>query len=201
MKKFASTGLIAGAILFGVASCNQEQGAVEEAQETNEQRAEDTAMEDQMTNMSDFMTKAASSNMLEVQAGQLAQQKGLMQEVKSYGQMMVTDHQKAGDQMKQLAQQKNIVLPDSMSQEHMEQLEELRNANGAEFDNQYIDLMVSSHENTVSLFEDASNDIEDQEVKSFATTMLPALRQHLDRARQLNDSMDNTTNAGTPREQ
>ncbi|ARS37184.1 DUF4142 domain-containing protein [Pontibacter actiniarum] len=191
MKKIASTGLILSAFLFGMASCNQEQGAVEEAQQTNEQQVEDTAMEDQMTNISDFMTKAASSNMLEIQSGQLAQEKGQMQEVKDFGQMMVTEHQKASEQMKQLAQQKNIVLPDSMSQEHMDKLQNLRDKTGNEFDQAYMDLMVSSHENTVSLFEDAANNIEDQEVKSFADATLPTLRQHLDRAKQIQNNVNN----------
>lgn len=190
MKKIASTGLILSAFLFGMASCNQEQGAVEEAQQTNEQQVEGTAMEDQMTNISDFMTKAASSNMLEIQSGQLAQEKGQMQEVKDFGQMMVTDHQKASEQMKQLAQQKNIVLPDSMSQEHMDKLQNLRDKTGNEFDQAYMDLMVSSHENTVSLFEDAANNIEDQEVKSFADATLPTLRQHLDRAKQIQNNVN-----------
>lgn len=203
MKKLASTGLIIGAFLFGMASCNQQQGAVEKAQETNEQVAEGTAVEDQMTNLSDFMTKAASGGMLEVEAGRLAQEKGQNQEVKNFGEMMVTDHTKANDQLKQLAQQKNVVLPDSMSQEHMDQLQNLRDQTGAEFDQAYMDLMVSSHEETVSLFEDASNNLEDQEVKSFASSTLPTLRQHLDRANQLDETVSNagSANAGTPTEQ
>ncbi|MFD1187104.1 DUF4142 domain-containing protein [Pontibacter rugosus] len=191
MKKIASTGLMLGAFIFGMASCSQEQGAVEEAQEVNEQQAEGTAMEDQMTNLSDFMTKAASSNMLEIQAGQLAQQKGQMQEVKDYGQMMVTDHQKASDKMMQLAQQKNVVLPDSMSQAHMDKMQELRDKTGRDFDQAYMDLMVSSHEETISLFEDASNNLEDAEVKSFASSTLPTLRQHLDRAKQIQTNVNN----------
>ena len=44
MKKNASTGMLLAAFLFGITSCNQEQGAVEEAQEANEEMADDTAM-------------------------------------------------------------------------------------------------------------------------------------------------------------
>ncbi|MDX5480870.1 MAG: DUF4142 domain-containing protein [Hymenobacteraceae bacterium] len=187
MKKIASTGLLLGAFLFGVASCNQQQGAVEEAQEVNEQRAEGTAMEDRMVDQSEFMTKAASNSMLEVEAGRLAQERGQMQEVKDYGQMMVTDHTNANDQLRQLAQQKNITLPDSMGQDHRDQLQNLRDKTGQEFDQQYMDLMVSSHEDAVSMFEDAANNMQDPDVKNFASTTLPKLREHLDRARQLDE--------------
>lgn len=189
MKKIASTGLFLAALFFGVASCNQQQGAVEEAQETNEQMAEGTEMEDQMTEQSDFMTKAASNSMLEVEAGKLAQQKARNQDVKNYGQMMVTDHTDANKKLMSLAQQKNIVLPDSMSQDHMDKMQNLRDKTGAEFDKAYMDLMVSSHEDAVSMFEDASNNMQDAEIKTFAGNTLPKLREHLDRAKQLNDKV------------
>jgi putative membrane protein len=202
MKNIAKTGFILGAFLFGMASCNQQGGAVEEAQETNEQQFEDTAMEDQKTDQSEFMTQAASSGMLEVEAGKLAQEKGQNQAVKDYAAMMVKDHTQANQELKKLASQLNITLPDSMSQEHMDQMQSLRDATGAEFDQEYADLMVSSHEEAVSLFEDASNNLENAEAKNFATTTLPKLQQHLDQANQLDQKVGgNNTNAGTPTNQ
>ncbi|RAU84125.1 DUF4142 domain-containing protein [Pontibacter arcticus] len=200
MKRIAFTGIIASAFLFGTVACNQDQGAVEDAQETNEQMAEDTPMEDVKIDQSDFMTRAASSSMLEIEAGKLAQEKGMSQQVKDYGKKMVADHTKASTDMKALAAKKSVVLPDSMSNEHMEKLNDLREKTGAEFDESYADLMVSSHEEAVSLFEDASNNQEDAEVKTFATTTLPVLRQHLDHAKKLDESMNKgNDNASTPR--
>lgn len=190
MKKIVSTGFLASALLFGVASCNQEQGAVEEAQETNEQMAEDTQMEDQMTELSDFMTKAASGGMMEVELGRMAQEKAQSQEVKDFGQMMVNDHSKVNDQLKQLAQQKNIMLPDSMGEKHMEHVNELREKTGAEFDKAYMELMVEDHQEDVDTFQNAADNLQDAEVKSFASSTVTTLQQHLDRAKQINDKMN-----------
>ena len=190
MKKIVSAGLLASAFLFGTASCNQEQGAVEEAQETNEQMAEDTQMEDQMAELSDFMTKAASGGMMEVELGRMAQEKGQSQEVKDFGQMMVNDHSKVNDQLKQLAQQKNIMLPDSMGEKHMEQVNELREKTGAEFDKAYMELMVEDHQEDVDMFQNAANNMQDAEVRNFASTTVTTLQQHLDRAKQINDMMN-----------
>lgn len=181
--------MLLAAVLFGAASCSQQQGPVEEAQEVNEQQAEGTPIEDQITEQSEFMTQAASSNMLEIEAGKLAQERGQMQEVKDYGQMMVKDHTNASNQLKQLAQQHNIVLPDSMSQDHQQQLQKLRDQKGKAFDQQYMDLMVNSHEETVKLFENASNNMQDTVIQNFATSTLPILRQHLDRARTLDQKI------------
>ncbi len=190
MKTLASTGLLIGALLFGTAACNQEKGAVEEAQDVNEQRADDTAMEDEMTDMSDFMTKAASGGMMEVELGKLAAQKAQSKEVKDFGNMMVTDHTKVNEELKKLAQQKNIMLPDSMSESHMDHVKELRDKTGADFDKAYMDLMVSDHEGDVDMFQSAADEMQDPEVKNFATTTVVSLRQHLDRAKQVKDMVN-----------
>ncbi|MBC5774427.1 DUF4142 domain-containing protein [Pontibacter sp. KCTC 32443] len=189
MKKIASTGLIACALLFSL-SCNQKQEPVEEAQEANEEVAEGTEMEDEMTDMSDFMTKAASGGMMEVELGKMAQEKGQHKDVKSFGQMMVTDHTKANTELKALAGTKNITLPDSMSKDHMDHVSELRQKTGAEFDKAYMDMMVSDHEEDVQLFEDAAQNLQDPEAKSFASKTVPVLRKHLDRAKQVKDMVD-----------
>src|SRR4051794_17400524 len=58
-----------------------------------------------------FFNEAASGGMMEVQLGQLARDKGQTQDVKDFGSRMVTDHTKANDELKQLAQQKNWPMP------------------------------------------------------------------------------------------
>ena len=55
--------------------------------------------------------KAAEGGMAEVELGQLAADKATSDEVKKFGQRMVTDHGKANDELKSLAQQKNITIP------------------------------------------------------------------------------------------
>src|SRR3954453_6181141 len=61
-----------------------------------------------------FMDTAAQGGMAEVELGQLAQQNAQSQQVKDFGQRMVTDHSKANDQLKQLAAQKGVSLPTSL---------------------------------------------------------------------------------------
>jgi len=200
MRKIATTGLLACAFLLGTVACNQNKDSVEQAQDQNEQAAENTAtadenMEERKVDQSDFMTKAASNSMLEVEAGRLAEKSAQNAEVKKFAAMMVKDHTNANSEMKKLAQKKSIVLPDSMSQDNMSDLKDLRDKKGADFDRDYMDLMVSSHEETVRMFEDASENLEDTEVKSFATTTLPKLREHLEQARKTRDALGNNTGA------
>src|SRR5690349_17575985 len=62
-----------------------------------------------------FLDKAAQGGKAEVELGQLAQQKASSDDVKKFGERMVTDHSKANDQLQQLAAQKGITLPDKLN--------------------------------------------------------------------------------------
>src|SRR6185369_11802240 len=56
---------------------------------------------------------------------------------------------------------------------------------GTEFDREYIPMTLDDHEDDVALFEKEAKGGSDVEVKSFAATGLPKLREHLSRAQQI----------------
>ena len=51
----------------------------------------------------DFVTKAAQAGLAEVRLGQLAGEKSAAANIKAFGQRMVSDHTKAGEELKTLA--------------------------------------------------------------------------------------------------
>ena len=53
-----------------------------------------------------FMKKAAKGGMMEVAMGKLADQNGQSEDVKSFGKRMVTDHSKANEELKSIAEKK-----------------------------------------------------------------------------------------------
>lgn len=59
-----------------------------------------------------FLQRLHHANKTEIELGQLAQQKATDNNVKQYGQMMVTDHTKADQQLQAYAQKKGIQLSD-----------------------------------------------------------------------------------------
>src|SRR6266513_3408145 len=58
-----------------------------------------------------FMKKAARGGMMEVATGRLAEQNAKSEDVKSFGKRMVTDHSKANDELKSIAEKKGVKLP------------------------------------------------------------------------------------------
>ena len=126
-----------------------------------------------------FYKNAAEGGMFEVDAGNLAQQKGNSQAVKDFGAMMVTDHSAANDKLKALAATKNITLPTSASIGQMATKTKLDVLSGDTFDKSYIKSQVKAHRETIALFKKEVASGQDADAKAFATATLPTLKAHL----------------------
>ena len=126
-----------------------------------------------------FVQKAAVGGMAEVEAGNLAQQKGASGAVKEFGAKMVTDHTKANDELKQIAGGKSMTVPGEPDAAHKQAKASLEAKSGASFDRAYKEQMLKDHKATIALFEKESKSGSDAELKAFATKTLPDLREHL----------------------
>jgi putative membrane protein len=126
-----------------------------------------------------FYKKAAEGGISEVEAGNLAQQKGNSAAVKDFGSMMVKDHSAANDKLKALAATKSIDLPTSSSIGQMATKAKLEVLSGDTFDKSYIKGQVKAHRETIALFKKESTSGQDSDAKAFATATLPTLRAHL----------------------
>ena len=126
-----------------------------------------------------FLKEAASGGMTEVQFGELAKTKGTDQSVKTFGERMVTDHQKANDELKQIASSKGATIPSEVSHSERTSIDKLQKATGAEFDKEFARAMVKDHKKDVKDFKDAVDDVKDPELKAFAQKTLGTLQEHL----------------------
>lgn len=134
----------------------------------------------------DTVTKIAQANMAEIQAGQMAAQKGTSSEVKSFANQMVSDHGKAGDELKSLASNKAVTLPAETDAEHKAAADKLsKTAAGLSFDRAYMEAMVKDHEKAASVFEKTSKDAKDPDLKNWASKTLPTIQNHLKMAKDL----------------
>jgi putative membrane protein len=137
----------------------------------------------------EFMTKAAIGGMAEVMMGQMASTKGTDAGVKAFGNRMVTDHSKANDELKALAQSKNITLPSEIGPEEKALRDRLMKLSGPAFDQAYMKAMVSDHVTDVNEFKMESKSGKDPEVKAWAAKTLPTLEEHLKMARDANGTV------------
>jgi len=130
-----------------------------------------------------FMMKAAEGGMMEVQAGQIATQKG-DDTVKAFGQKMITDHTANNKQLAALAEQKGVTVPTELPAKDQAMLTKMKGLSGEKFDTAYLKSQVSGHEKMLKLMETEEKTTKDPDLKSFATSTKAVVQEHLDMAKQ-----------------
>ena len=131
----------------------------------------------------DFVYKAFIGNQFEIESSQLAVTQSMRPEVKDFAQMMIADHTKIGDTLKQTlaASKLDLLPPKSLDKEHQETLDGLKSASASMFDNLYIQAQTDAHEEAVSMFVNYAQDGDNDNLKQFAANTLPTLERHLEK--------------------
>jgi putative membrane protein len=127
----------------------------------------------------DFILAAAQGGMTEVKLGELAATNGMRDDIKKFGQMMVKDHTAINDDLKALAAQKGVTLPDSLDAKHQAMVDKMTALTGSEFDNAYINAMIKAHQKDAKAFKAESAATQDTDIKSFLDKSIPVVEAHL----------------------
>lgn len=127
-----------------------------------------------------FMTEAAGAGMYEVEVSKLVADHSENADLKSFAQMLITDHTAANTELMGIAQTKNVSLPPTMPKSKQSEIDKLAKLKGDAFDKAFIQQAgLKAHREAVSLFDGESKSGKDADVKGFATKILPKLREHL----------------------
>src|SRR5687768_12501719 len=94
----------------------------------------------------EFVEKMGQVNLAEVKLGQLAAQRASNAQVKQFAGRMVSDHQKANAELKQIASKMAVQIPAELDAKHQELHDRLSKMKGPEFDKEYMQAMVDGHQ-------------------------------------------------------
>ena len=137
----------------------------------------------------EFVNKAATGGLAEVELGRIAAQRAARPSVRSFGERMVTDHGRSSEQLASLARSKGIEVPTALEPSQQAMRDRLSGLSGNDFDRDYMSEMVRDHTEDIALFERAAETSTDPDLKAWATRSLPMLREHLALARQVNSEV------------
>jgi len=129
-----------------------------------------------------FAENAAAGGLAEVALGQLALHNGSSQQVKAFGQQMVTDHGQANQELQQIAQTENLTLPTAPASKDQALQKKLSGLKGAAFDAAYTQDMIKDHKQDIAEFQREAQSGQDPALKAFAQKTLPTLQKHLQMA-------------------
>lgn len=134
-----------------------------------------------------FAGEAATGFMTAIQMGQVMETKGYQPEVKKFAIMMVEDHQKALDQLKEISASQKFMLPQILDQKLQNQVDTLSLSGGREIDHKYLTFILKAHAADLKRFQEASGTLKSADLKAFTLQMIPIITGHLEAASKLNE--------------
>ncbi len=136
-----------------------------------------------------FVENAAAGNTAEIKLAQLAQQKAQDSQVKDFANRMITDHGKANDNLRPIAQAANVTMPDQLKGDAKATHNELQKLSGAKFDRQYVTSMVRDHRKDAAAYRKAQATVKDPQLKAYIDNTLPVVESHLTMVEGIEKSM------------
>lgn len=125
-----------------------------------------------------FLDQAFSINQGEISLGKLAQERGTTAPIRDFGKRLESDHQAALDQLREVAEKSHLTLPVKMQRDEMDLHQQLSKLTGKEFDQAFVEHMVSGHRHAIDLFQEEASHGQDAALRSYAEKQLPILRVH-----------------------
>ncbi|KAI94352.1 hypothetical protein T281_11370 [Rhodomicrobium udaipurense JA643] len=129
-----------------------------------------------------FVRDLSSGGLFEIQAAYIALQKTDNEDVRQFAKKMVEDHGAADAKLKDTLREANIKEPQiTIDERRMQELDYLKVAD-RDFDRQFIQQQRKAHTDTVKLLENYIQRGGNEQLKQFATNLLPTIKQHLEMA-------------------
>jgi putative membrane protein len=129
-----------------------------------------------------FALEAAQTNLIGLRLGQLVQNNAEAADVKEYSRGLSEYYTLATNDLLRIAQRKSISLPSALGTINQRDFEKLAELRGGAFDQAYINWAVRSHQQTLDLLKQHVATTTDEDLKTWATTRVPALQEQLSRA-------------------
>lgn len=134
----------------------------------------------------DFAKTAASGATFEVEASRLALHKTQDPAVRTFAQRVLDEHTRIGEQLRTIVRAAGVADMLAMNAAHSTDFERLGRLEGRDFDREYAaQVGIAVHQQAVRLYDQASREITDAQLKSFAEETMPQLRERLQEGRAL----------------
>lgn len=126
----------------------------------------------------EYLQKTAQGTMAEVKMGEMAQKQAADERVKQFGKRMVEDHGKDLQNLRQLASQKHVTLPDAPSRKQRKEIDKLAKLSGADFDREYVKYEMKDHKDDVEENGKTMKKAADPDVRNFASAEYQTVSAH-----------------------
>lgn len=179
------TALLIAASLLATACGNQQaEGEPERADAGTAIAQPDAggAFAAQAPSAQDFAQMAAMSDMFEIESSNIALKKVKSGPVRDFAQMMVADHTKSSQALKEAVTTsgQSLGMPASLDATRQSQLAVLNRLEGQEFEREYMNQQMAAHRQALEMLKTYAASGDTAELRQFAQSTIPAVQKHHD---------------------
>jgi len=152
-----------------------------------------------------FVSDVSELNAAEIDLSRIAADRTTNPEVKAFAQQAIADHTAAGDKLNRIATQNSIAKESANDAKERKERIELERKQGPDLDRAYIDAMIDGHDDLLSKLDsrvdkhghddaksvtpDKADNPTTQQINQWAADAYATTATHLDRAKELKDSL------------
>ena len=126
-----------------------------------------------------FLSTAADAGLAQLELAKLALEKSDRADIKMFAHQVMTDRQKANQDLRQLAAQKKVAFPSDLTLRDKAEKARLQLLSGNQFDDAYITAAIDHGTRDMKTYRKESDAGMDSDVRQFASKNLPIVREHL----------------------
>lgn len=136
-----------------------------------------------------------TANSVDIEAGNLAQEKASHIDIRSYAQRMIADHTASSEQAVDLAKKfdltpKDNAISQKLAQDAKANMERLKGLSDEEFNKAYLEGEIKLHTKVIEIADNKLvPSVENEELKTLLMQTHPMLVSHLERAKELKSAM------------
>jgi putative membrane protein len=137
-----------------------------------------------------FVEKAIESSLGDVEMGRLALEKSTDSQVRHFAIEETEDHGRILDDLKQVAAQLQMSVPDGQSKSGLKDIDKLKALSGGAFDEAYLKETVKRHKDEDKSYRDEARTTTSPQLKELITQEIQILGTHLQQAQELAQAKD-----------
>lgn len=172
----------------GITSCtrdNSETNTQKDAENRNDQKFNNADETD-----AKFIVDAYAAGMKEIRVSERVKDQLATADARSLATMMISEHTAINNKLRALAASKQISLPTDLTTGEENDINDLAKKSGNDLDKAYTNALISDHEDAVKLFDKASSNALDAEIRDLFEDNLPKIRMHLEMAKTTRDKLN-----------
>lgn len=132
-----------------------------------------------------YANAATIGNLYEIEAANIAWERSTNEDVKAFAKMLIADHTASNAKLAVLIDQAEGEAPGSLDDAHQKMIDELKDAEDANFDSVYLAQQLSAHKASLKLHENYAAGGTDEPFKTFAAEAAKTVAQHIEHLKSL----------------